>query len=111
MRYVNVTEFKANLSRYLQAVKNEDIIVTRHGTPLAMVRRFVQDTSTDNTRVSQDAPDSQSLQSEGRFDGLDLDEYREKISPRQFKLLMEYVGMEDASPDFDPANPFYPEDL
>ena len=102
MRYVNVTEFKANLSRYLQAVKNEEIIVTRQGIPLAMVRRFVQD-----------APDSQSLQSNGRFDGIDLDEYRKKIRkcPRQFKLLMEYVGMEDASPDFDPANPFYPEDL
>jgi len=111
MQYVNITEFKANFSTYLQTVENEDIVLTRYGTPLVIIRRFTQGLSADDHKVEQDNSDSQMLQSEGRFDGLNLEEYRRRIKPSQFKLLMDYVGVEDASPDFDPTQPFYPEDV
>ena len=112
MRYVNLTEFKANFAKYMQMVENEDIVVTRRGTPWAMIQRYSKTLSPPDRNVKPDAPHAdRAVQSHGRFDGLDLEAYRSRVSPKQFKLLMEYIGAEDASPDFDPAHPFYPEDL
>jgi hypothetical protein len=51
------------------------------------------------------------IDSESRFAGLDLDYYRERIPPEQFRLLLEFAGVYRASGGFDPDSIFYPEDL
>jgi len=48
---------------------------------------------------------------EVRFAGLDLDYYRQNMSPEQFKLLIETVGIIPAPNNFDPNETLYPEDL
>ena len=51
------------------------------------------------------------IDSESRFAGLDLDYYRERSPPEQFRLLLEFAGVYPASGGFDPDSFFYPEDL
>jgi len=46
-----------------------------------------------------------------RFAELDLDYYRQLIPPKQFQLLMNFIGIYTASEDFNPEELFYPEDL
>ena len=49
--------------------------------------------------------------SESRFAGLDLDYYKERIPPKQFRLLLEFAGIYRASAHFDPEDISYPQDF
>ncbi|MBM3210711.1 hypothetical protein FJZ33_00710 [Candidatus Poribacteria bacterium] len=45
-----------------------------------------------------------------RFAGIDLEYYRQNISPEQFDLLFETIGILPAPEEFDPEKTFYLED-
>lgn len=45
-----------------------------------------------------------------RFSGIDLEYYRQNISPEQFDLLFETIGILPAPEEFDPEKTFYLED-
>ena len=50
-------------------------------------------------------------ESELRAAGIDIDYYKQRIPPDQFRRLMEFIGAYPASSNFDPNEIFYPEDL
>lgn len=50
-------------------------------------------------------------ESELRAAGIDVDYYKQRIPPEQFRRLMEFIGVYSASGNFDPEEFFYPEDL
>ena len=87
MRHVNVTEFKANLSEYLRRVENEDIVVTRYGTPLAIVRGFTKNSSLDEKHLQQRRTTVEVFKSEGRFDGLEFRSFNWSVAPLQADLV------------------------
>ena len=46
-----------------------------------------------------------------RAAGIDVDYYKQRIPPEQFRRLMEFIGAHPAPENFDPNEIFYPEDL
>ena len=40
MRYVDVYELKENTSQVLKALQNEDIVLTKDGQPVAIIKKF-----------------------------------------------------------------------
>ena len=50
-------------------------------------------------------------EAELKAQGLDVDYYRKRIEHDQYWRLIEFIGVESASKDFDPAEIWYPDDL
>lgn len=67
--------------------------------------------SQETVKEKMDEDVYRNTESELRAAGIDVDYYKQRIPPEQFRRLMEFFGAYSASGNFDPEEFFYPEDL